>query len=178
MNKKIIPYIILPVLGLAILGAGTTFAASNSQGEKPMTALVSAIATKFNLNATEVQTVVDQVITEQRAAREAEHDQLFADRLTQAVTDKKLTQDQADKITAKHKEIQSNMANFSEMTGAERQAAQKDQFDSLKKWASDNNIPAQYLMPGIGKKGFGQRGHSGAQSPEGFGPRMHGSIIK
>lgn len=174
MNKKIIPYIILPVLGLVILGAGTTFAASNSQKEKPMTALVSAIATKFNLNSSDVQTVVDQVLIEERAARKAEHNQLFIDRLNQAVTDKKLTQDQADKIIAKQKEIQSNMANFSEMTGAERQAAQKDQFDSLKKWASDNNIPAQYLIPGIGTKGFGHRGHLN----EGFGPRMHGSIIK
>jgi hypothetical protein len=174
MNKKIISYAILPVLGLAILGGSTTFAASNSNGEKPMDALVSALATKFNLNSTEVQTVVEQVMTEKRATREAEHNKAFTERLNKAVADKKLTQDQVNTIIAKQKEMQSKMADFKNLTGVEHRTVMKEQMTSLKQWALDNNIPKEYLMFGIGGMSFGHHGPRG----EGFGPKNLHSTIK
>lgn len=174
MNKKIISYAILPVLGLAVLGAGTTFAASNSKQEKPMEALVSALATKFNLNSTDVQTVVDQVMTERRATMEAEHTKAFTDRINKAVADKKLTQDQANKIIAKEKELKASMADLKGKTETERQTAMKEQVASLKQWATDNNIPQGYLMFGIGGKGFGHHRAPGI----GFGPKEFSSTIK
>ena len=151
MNKKIISYAILPVLGLALLSAGVTFAASNNTGAKPMDALVSALTTKFNLNSTDVQQVVDQVMTEQRAAREAEMTKNFTDRINQAVTDKKLTQTQANLIIAKQAELKNLHLSLEGKTEAERQTAMKEGMTSLQKWATDNNIPKEYLRFGMGK---------------------------
>ncbi|QQS60699.1 hypothetical protein IPN41_01865 [Candidatus Falkowbacteria bacterium] len=174
MNKKIIPYVILPVLGLAILGVSTAFAASKSEGQTPSDALVSALATKFNLNPTEVQTVVDQVKTERRASMEALHLTAFTNRLNQAVADKKLTQKQADTIIAKSNEIKSFMASLDSKTEAERRTAMKEQMDSLKQWAQDNNIPKEYLMFGMVGKGIGHHKTHGM----GFGPKEFRSTIK
>ncbi len=159
MNKKIISYAILPVLGLALLSAGVTYAASNSTGTKPMDSLVNALVTKFNLNPTDVQQVVDQVMTEQRTAREAEMTKNFTDRLNQAVTDKKLTQAQADAITAKLAEFKSLHTSLEGKTEAEKFAAMKSEMASLEQWAKDNNIPKQFLMFGM-HKGMGP-GHHG-----------------
>jgi hypothetical protein len=160
MNKKIISYAILPVLGLALLSAGVTYAASNNTGAKPMDALVSALATKFNLNSSDIQQVVEQVMSEQRTIREAEMTKNFTTRLNQAVTDKKLTQSQADLIIAKQAELKNLHLSLEDKTEAERQAIMKKEMSSLQKWATDNNIPKEYLM--FGKdKGPGPRGHRG-----------------
>jgi hypothetical protein len=174
MNKKIIPYVILPVLGLAILGVSTTFASTKSEGEKPPNALVSSLATRFNLNPTDVQAVVDKVRAERRATMRALHLTAFTDRLNQAVAEKKLTQEQADKILAKTNEIHSFRATLDSKTPAERQAAMKKQMDSLKQWAKDNNIPQEYLMFGMVGKGIGHHKAHGM----GFGQKEFRSTIK
>jgi len=153
MNKKIIAYTILPIIGLALLGAGATFAASNGSVGKPMSTLVNAIAKKFNLNTTDVQTVVDQVMTEQRTQMEAERTKEFSDRIAQAVTDKKLTQEQADKIIAKQAEEKAFRESLTGKTEAEIQAAQKEHRAAMQKWATDNNIPTGFMMMGKGPGG-------------------------
>ncbi|HEX3099736.1 MAG TPA: hypothetical protein VHQ41_02065 [Patescibacteria group bacterium] len=182
LNKVAIP---LAAFALIATGALTTYAyqshaqavpndattQSSRESGNPMANLVKAIADKFGLSQTDVQ----QVFDDQHAAIEAQHQQEEAARLSQAVTDGKLTQDQADKITAKRAELESqreaNKTTFQSQTPAERQAAMKAQMDSLKQWATDNNIPAGYLPFGGGHGGPGGfRGH------EGFGPGgMHGN---
>lgn len=150
-------------LGLAAGSAGVAYAASNSQIDNPMNNLVSAIATKFNLNQADVQ----QVFDEQHAQMEAQHQQEYKDRLAQAVTDGKLTQEQADKITSKAQELQTqretNKNDFQNKTETERRAFMKEHLDSLKQWATDNNIPIEYMKPGFG------HGHHGGPG-RGFGP--------
>jgi uncharacterized membrane protein YhiD involved in acid resistance len=150
-------------LGLAAGSAGVAYAASNSQIDNPMNNLVSAIATKFNLNQADVQ----QVFDEQHAQMESQHQQEYKDRLAQAVTDGKLTQEQADKINAKAQELQTqretNKNDFQNKTETERRAFMKEQMDSLKQWATDNNVPMEYMNPDFG------RGHHGGPG-RGFGP--------
>lgn len=165
MNKKIISYAIIPVIGLALAGgASVTLAAvRNVNQSKPMDALATAIATKFNLNSTEVQAVIDQEIGAQRAKMETEQAKNFSDRLAKAVADKKLTLAQANLITAKLAELKTARENAKNQTPAERLAAMKAQMASLKQWATDNNIPEGYLMFGRPEMG------------KGHGPRdMHG----
>jgi hypothetical protein len=144
MNKKYLLYAIVPVL--ALISVGAVYADSTTSGNgKPMESLVTAIATKFNLNTSDVQQVFDDNRTAMQAQRQAEMQQNFTDRLNQAVVDGKLTQDQANLIAAKKAELQ-------DQTGAKRENA-KAHMDELKQWATDNNIPLEYLQLG----GFGGR---------------------
>jgi hypothetical protein len=156
---------VAPVLALALVaGAGVvglthTHAADTSTGKT----LVQKIAEKFNLKESDVQTVFDQ----DRTDHEAEMKQAMADRLTQAVTDGKITADQKQKILDKQQELRTQMEanrdSFKTMTEAERRAAMEKQRTDLEQWAKDNGIDPQYLMfavyfkggPGGPDRGFG-----------------------
>ena len=154
-------------IGIASLGsAGLVSAATSPSTDNPKQSLIDSIATKFNLNKDEVEKVFD----ENHEAREAKHEQKMAERLAEAVKDGKLTQEQADKLTAKLKEMhesrEANREAFKDKTPAERQAAIKAERDAFKQWLTDNNIPEEFGGPmGMGGEGRGHRG----------GMRMHDS---
>lgn len=162
MNKaKNIVAAMVVALGLAAAGITAVYASSNaSDGKNPMNGLVSAIASKFNLNVSDVQAVFDEQKAdmdtqrkERMAEMEAKNQQEFADRLVKAVAAGKLTQDQADKITAKKVELDKLKSSLEGKTPEERNAAMKDQKSSLKQWAADNNIPNGYLSYGDIERG-------------------------
>lgn len=134
---------------LVILGAGgiTAIHANSAQAASGPSGLIDRLVARFNLNRNDVQAVLD----EEHNAMHAEREQMEKDRLAQAVTDGKLTQAQADLIIAKHEELEKNRESLKDKTPEERRAAMKTQMDDLKKWADDNNIPLQYLHPGMGK---------------------------
>lgn len=164
MKKKYLIYAIMPVIVFATIG--TVYATSNTSGtNNPMANLVTAIAQRFNLNVSDVQQVFDEQKTqmdaqrtEQRTQMEAQRKQEFTDRINQAVTEGKLTQEQADKILAKKAELETQRTNLEGKTQEECRTAMKEQMDSLKQWATDNNIPQGYLPFG----GFGMgRGYGG-----------------
>jgi hypothetical protein len=141
------------VIGAAVTTAGVIHAATTNSTANPMGNLVNAIATKFNLNVSDVQAVFDA----QRSEMEAQHTQAATDRIKQAVTDGKLTQEQSDKIIAKQAEMKTFMESLKDKSETDRRQAMKSNMDSLKQWATDNNIPAEYLMfvgshggPGMG----------------------------
>ncbi len=152
-KKKI--YIAASALAVLVTaaGAGVIHAASlpGSNGQDKMTNLATLIAQKFNLNVTDVQ----KVFEEQRAQMEAEHQKQFTDRINQAVTDGKLTQDQANKIIAKQTEIKYLMNSLKNKTEAEREAAMKTQMESLKAWVEENNIPKEFALFGGPRMGHG-----------------------
>lgn len=159
-------------LGLAGLGLGVSHAASNTSTTatqstgtvasrpNPMQSLITAIAQKFNVSANDVQAVFD----EQRTQMEAQHKAEEASRLAAAVTNGTLTQAQADAITAKKAELEAarkaQKDTFQNLTEAERQAKITAERDALKTWATQNNIPEQYLMFLGGGHG-GRGGHGG-----------------
>lgn len=124
------------------------FAASTTNSDN----LIARIATKFNLNQTEVQAVADQFHTD----KIAEMQQKEADRLTQAVTDGKITAAQKDLLTAKQAELKTKFEEIRAMTD---KAARKTAMDTLRTeteaWATKNNIDKQWLhfMGGHGGKG-------------------------
>lgn len=143
--------------GLGVASAATDTSASSTD---PTSSLVSKIAAKFKLNKADVQAVVD----EDRAAHDAERDKQTEATLTQAVTDGKITSDQKTKIIAKLKELktqrEANRSAMSTKTEAERKAAMDAERTALKTWASDNNIPIEYLRLGMGRHG----GHDGLRA--------------
>lgn len=148
MNKKYLIFLAVPVLAIAL---GTSAYAFYGQPAEGRADIISAISQKFNLNKTDVQKVFD----EQRTANQVKMEQKFTDSINKAVTDGKLTQDQANKIIAKHAEVKSQRDALQGKTPEEVKSAMKTQGDALKQWAKDNNIPMQYLMF-AGQNGKGQ----------------------
>ena len=131
MNTVIIASSIA-ALGVTGLAGGAVFATANStSGTDPMSGLVSAIATKFNLKKDDVQKVFD----EQRTQMETQREQEVKDQVAQLVKDGKLTQAQADKINAKRaelvKEREANRTSEQNLTDAQRKTRMEERKTTL-----------------------------------------------
>lgn len=171
MKKKLLTAAAVATIGVAGLGTGAAFAVSDSDGSSdPMSSLVSAIATKFNLKTSEVQAVFD----EQRSTMEAEREQEVKDKVAALVKDGKLTQAQADKINAKRAELkaarEADRDSMQDKTADERKTAMETKKTELDKWLSDNDIDDDYAYLLMG----GGRGH-GPGGPGMGGPRDESS---
>ena len=137
----------------ATFGPGLASADTDeSSNGNPMSSLVDKIASKFNLNETEVQTVFD----EHKDEMQAEHKSRLEDRLSEAVSEGKLTEEQKSKILAKIDELQAereqNRDAFQSKSREEKREAFTQHREELEAWAEENNIPLEYLH-------FGGRGH-------------------
>ena len=129
--------------GLA--GSGVVSAATNTSTTGGQQSLASAIATKFHLNKSDVQSVIKQ----NKQQHEAERQQKYEAKLDQAVKDGKLTSTQKTEILAKEKELKSYAESLKDKTPQERHQLMKTKLDELKTWAQQNNIPMQYLRHGM-----------------------------
>lgn len=158
MNKKHLLFLAIPALVVALGSSAYAFYGNPEEKQKDM---IGAIATRFNLNTADVQ----KVFEEKRIEHQAQMQQKFTDFVNKAVTNGKLTQDQANKIIAKHAEIKSQKDSWAGKTAEEIKTLMQTQKESLKQWATDNNIPMQYLMFG----GFGGKGGMFGQG-KGFEP--------
>lgn len=159
--KKVIIASSIAALGVTGLAGGAVFAtANNTSGTDPMSGLVSAIATKFNLKKDDVQKVFD----EQRTQMETQREQEVKDQVAQLVKDGKLTQAQADKINAKRaelvKEREANRTSEQNLTDAQRKTKMEERKTALDTWLKDNNIDSQYAYLLMG-------GHGGRGGPDG-----------
>ena len=145
------------LVGLASVGVVSAATSTTN----PQDSLVTQIADKFHLNKTDVQKVFDDHHEQMESKRESD----VKSRLDQAVKDKKITQEQEDKIIAKLKELKSqheaDREAMKNKTPEERKAAMEAKRTELEKWAKDNNIPTEYLR------------HMGGHGPHGH---MHGDM--
>lgn len=138
----------------AVLGASSVIVFADTTNSNGQDGLAAKIASAFHLNQADVQKVIDQ----DRQANQAQREQKYGDRLTQAVTDGKLTSAQKDLILAKHKEMVSFMDSLKDKTPEERYSAMQTERQQLQDWAKQNNIDLKWVMPK--HKGFGM-GHMG-----------------
>ena len=87
---------------------------------------------------------------------QSQRDEFYKNKLTEAVTANKLTQEQADKIIAKRAEIKAqfevNRDNLETQTLAEHRAFMDKLKADLKQWEKDNNIPSGYLNPDFARE--------------------------
>lgn len=135
------------IMSGSVLASTQAFAASNATDESvPMSSLAQRIAEKFGLDQAEVQVVFDQ-------EREAMHAKMQADyeeRLTQLVSEGKLTEQQKQLILSKHAELQANrqsvIEGMKDKTDEERKVAMNTERQELTDWAKENGIDVQYLM--------------------------------
>ncbi len=164
LNKQLAIALAIASAGVVGIGATHTFAAAASSTSTTRdSALIDALVSKFNLNKTDVQKVVDDTHTAQEATRTAEMKASEETRLSGLVTDGKITEAQKALIIAKQAEMQaSREANHTAMEGktdAERKTAMDAERTALQKWATDNGIDISYLRPAGGPGGRG--GHHG-----------------
>ena len=167
MKKHLVAAGIATAIGITgLTGVAVANAATDTNTSSPMSGLVDAIATKFNLNKADVQSVFD----EQRTKMEAERETQVKDEVAQLVKDGKLTQDQADKINAKRAELKAarEAARTSDSTKTREQM--KTEMDAkrteLETWAKDNGIDTAYLRYVFGGgPGHGFRGGSDGPAP-------------
>jgi len=174
-RKQMVAAAIMIFCAATAAGIGAVYAADSDSKSNPMSGLVAAIASKFNLNQAEVQAVFDEQKTQMEANRQAKMAEMetkrqadFVARLGELVTSGKLTQAQVDAIKAKSVELKAaratekiDMESMKDKTEAERQAvmeARKTKMEAeriaLKQWAADNGIPEEYI-PMAGRMGGG-----------------------
>jgi major membrane immunogen (membrane-anchored lipoprotein) len=117
----------------------TKISAAINSGEVPT--IITNLANRFNLNTSDIQKVFDETKTQQEDAR-----------LTQLVTDGKITEAQKKLITDKSNEIKTKIdeINNKQMTSTERGDALKALRDEIVKWANDNKIDERFVMMGGG----------------------------
>lgn len=155
MKKALLVTGATTIVGLASFAGVANAATSGSSSDSSTggSSLVDKIAAKFNLNKSDVQAVFD----EDRSAHEAERQQKLEERLTQAVTDGKITSEQKDEILAKMKDMQTYMDSIKDKSEDEKRSLMKTKMDELKQWAEDNNL-TDYMPMGHGPGGPGGRG--------------------
>lgn len=156
MKKAFVVGAGLVTLGAGSLGVASAATADTSSTASGDTSLVQKIATKFGLKTSDVQAVFD----EDRASHMAEMKEKRATALKQAVTDGKLTQAQADHITAVWDEIDKlheAAGDPDNETDAQRTVI-KTKMDELKTWLDGQNLDLSEID---GLDGRGGRGGSG-----------------
>jgi hypothetical protein len=151
-------------IGAAGLTGGALVSAEETQAGPD--SLINKIAQKFNLKTEDVKAVFD----EERTAKQVERQASIEKELSKLVADGKLTAEQKDKIIAKQKEIQaqreSERDSMKDKTHEERKAAMDAKRAELEQWATDNNIPKEYLRYVVGHGGH-RKGH-GPNGPVGM----------
>ena len=165
--KLLLPIAAVAITAITMYGANQIMAFN---GGDQHDALIQKLASTFGKSETEVQTVFSQFRTEQQATREAE----FEARLTTAVTEGKLTEEQKQLVIAKHTELQAqheaDFANKDSMTREEWQAKRQAEHDALDSWAESNGIDLSSVMPERGPMGGGKgRGMHGQGLSQEFG---------
>lgn len=157
------------------IGAATMVGVAQAATTTDSGSLVDKISQRFNVDKAEVQKVFD----EEHSERKAKMEQRYEERLTQAVKDGKLTEDQKSKLLAKHKELKAEMekkhesreaerGSMSSKTQEEREALMEErkaemdkQKSEIEAWEKANGIPTGYLGFGMHMKGGGPGGHGG-----------------
>jgi len=157
--------IVAGISAAGITGVGVANAATDTNKTDPMSSLVTALSSKFNLNKDDVQKVFD----EQRTVMEAERETKAKEEVAQLVTDGKLTQAQADAINAKRAELKkerdaNRTTDPSTKTMEERKSEMEARRSALESWAKENDISTEYLRYVMGGGHRDPGGHGGPRS--------------
>jgi len=133
------------VLGYGALTSPSVYAQENS----PYSPVVQRIVERFQLNTSEVNTVINEVRTENMAERKA----IVTEKLNKAVSENKITEDQKNAVLAKLTEWQNEKLTWTTMTREERQEQRKEHREEMEQWAQDNNIDLHSILGNEGGKG-------------------------
>jgi Skp family chaperone for outer membrane proteins len=150
---------VLTITGAVLAAAPMVSAHGGFGGLESRTSLIQMLSSKFGLQESEVQSVFDQHRDEMQKEMQAK----MEERLTQLVTDGKITDAQKQLIIAKHTELktkhQAEMETLKDKTPEERRAVMEKRRTELEAWAKANTIDPQYVgMFGMRGQAKGMRG--------------------
>lgn len=138
------------IASTSILGIGATTLATTSE---PQDDFASKIATRFNLSKEEVK----KFLNEEHQAREQEREKRMSETLQKKVDDGTITAEQKQKLEAKLKELhevrkkEKEQNQGSRPSREEMKAKHDTQKAELEKWASENGIDLEKVLPRIGE---------------------------
>jgi hypothetical protein len=124
INKKMASVSLAAVIGLAGIGTIGTVSAATENGRA---GFMEKLATRFNLDKSEVT----EFMSEQKAEKQAEYEAKASEHLQSLVDEGKLTAEQKTAL---------------EEYRAESQSARESQKSELEAWAEENGIDLKYLM--------------------------------
>jgi DNA-binding MarR family transcriptional regulator len=169
MKKSLLIAAVTAVSLVSFAGVGLVSADTVTNTGARDSGLVKAIADTFKLNQSDVQKVIDDQRTKNYAERMATANERVRTELSQLVKDGKLTQAQADAVTTKRTELQSqrsaNRTTMQNKTETERHAQMQKDRDALDAWLKGQGIATEYRYLLMG----GHGGHKGYEGRDGHG---------
>ncbi|MBI4743261.1 MAG: hypothetical protein HY776_00245 [Actinobacteria bacterium] len=145
-KKTIIVIVVGVLVVLGVFGAGAVIAAGNTTAKKT---IVDRLSERFNLNTDDVK----KVFTEAQEERLQAMRNALEERLTTAVKEGKITEEQKTTILKKQDQI---LAKQKELMTLQQE---------LRDWADNNNVDMSVM-------GVGMRHGMGKKHMRGFGPPM------
>jgi hypothetical protein len=151
--------IILPALAIAVMG-GTTIWATNhayAQSETDTIAgLAQKISQKFNLDQSQVKSVIDEYHQGRKQERLKQFQQNQEDRLNKLVQDGKITQEQKQAILDEFAALKNKYSpqSLKDLTPQQRKEKMQAMKDEIKSWADAQKIDLSLLKPAIGMGGM------------------------
>ncbi len=134
------------IIGTSAIGTGVTYANTKQKQKNPHIAdIIEALAEKFDLDSSEVEVVIQDVLELQRKENEANYEYEFTNKLNEAIKESRLKQVQADLILAKKEELKDFMVDFKSLDEDERKELMKSHMKEMKDWANKNDIPEEFM---------------------------------
>lgn len=149
--------IILPILGAVVIAGGSILSSTLVSAQETSTqpqSIIQRIAQRFNLSEADVKTVFEQERQEHQAQMKAE----LETRLTQAVTDGKINQEQKAAILNKFADMKADKVDpgqFKNLTKEQRKAEMDQKKADLEAWAKDSGLTLEVLQSLMGHEGRG-----------------------
>ena len=149
-GEKMKKHLIIPIFGLALLGF-VAYGSAKVYAEDELSQyppIVQKLVERFGLNEEEVKAVFD----EEREERQIENQTRFEDKLSEAVENGDLTEDQKQLILTKKAEVQEKPGELEGLSLEERRTVMEKHKKEMESWAEENGIDLKYLFGG---RGFG-----------------------
>jgi hypothetical protein len=131
------------VVAAGLGGLVGTHAANAASDPSTQKNLAGTIANSLHVNRSDVQ----KAITKYHAQREVQREASNQTKVNQAVKNGKLSQDLADQLISKRKEIDNYRDSLKGKTAKERHDLMKVQIDTFVSWAKANKVPGELLHP-------------------------------
>jgi len=152
-NKIALGIAVATISAITLLGAGVTSAYTTKE------AMTDRIASKLNISKTEVEKVLNEFHTQEKADRTADR----TTELQKKVDDGTITSAQKTLIENKLKEIDAERESNRDqnISREDMHAKMEDNRTALEKWATENGIDINLIMPsrghGMGGQNMGPR---------------------